>query len=133
MLIPALLISCINNKSSVNTYTFIINIDSIEFYNHPLENKNNLKSIPLSILNIKDVIKKNKITKEDTILIKMIESADCIPKAANLEYLFKKEGLSNILLKKFDYNDEYILGYKNFILFDTNRKMQLSIPIDAEK
>jgi len=124
------LLSCCND-SKVNSYSLIISIDDLEIYQHPLKDKYDLKSYKLSGFNVKNFIKKNDIKKSDTILIKMIEGAECLPKSVNLQQLLKNENLINVFIKKFDDTDKSILGYENFILFDTtNPKLQLSLPQD---
>jgi hypothetical protein len=131
VLISFFFISC-DNKNRVNAYTLIINTDSVEFYKHPLENKDDLKSTLFSKFNATEFINKNGIKKTDTISIKILEGAECLSKAVTLGYLFETEGLSNVSLKKFDSKEGYILGYKNFILFDTNQNLQLSVPKEAK-
>ncbi len=120
-------LSC-NSKSKRNSFSLIINIDSLEFYKHPLESKNDLKSFSLSNFNAKDFILKYDIKKDDTILVKMIEAADCISFGVNIQRLLKTENLNNVFLKKFDDTEDAILGYRNFILFDTAKKILLSVP-----
>ena len=118
------------NDSRVNSYSLIISVDDLEVYQHPLKEKADLRPYrKLFGFNVKKFIEDFSIQKTDTVLIKMEESADCVPKAVNLQQLLNEE-LANVFIVKFDGNDESILGFKNELLFDTTKHLKLFLPKD---